>query len=91
MLTVTNTSGGGQPVSLATIRGMGEVCRRRGVPCFLDACRFAENAWFITHLEYVAEVIERLSEGRDRFKGLRLVYEPPVLRHFAERFEELSD
>ena len=47
MITVTNNSGGGQPVSMANIQAAREVTARHGIPLYLDACRFAENAWFI--------------------------------------------
>jgi tyrosine phenol-lyase len=51
MLTVANNSNGGQPVSMKNIREVKEVCSKYGIPLFLDACRFAENAYFIKKRE----------------------------------------
>ena len=71
LLTLTNNSGGGQPVALANVRAMAELCHAHGIPFYIDACRFAENAWFIQQREPgqqgrpVAEIVREVFSPAD--------------------------
>jgi tryptophanase len=67
MITITNNSGGGQPVSLGNIREIQAICRAHGIPLFLDACRFAENAFFIKKREVGMEARSVSSIVRETF------------------------
>jgi tryptophanase len=71
VVTVTNNSGGGQPVSMENLRGVRAACDRHGLPLFLDACRFAENAWFVKQREpgyqdhAIADIVRQMASLAD--------------------------
>ncbi|KAF2964292.1 hypothetical protein GQX73_g9283 [Xylaria multiplex] len=73
LLTITNNWAAGQPVSMANIRAAAELARRKSIPLFFDACRFAENAWFIHAFEAeysnksIPEIVQEMFSYADGF------------------------
>jgi tryptophanase len=105
-LTITNNTGGGQPVSMANIREVWAVCQDHAIPLFFDACRFAENAWFIKERERgyanreVIEIVHEMFSYADGFTisfkkdGLSNMGGGLFLRNngvFMSRFPRMSD